>query len=390
VKQDREGAMKYWPIVWAGIWRRPARAALTMISVVSAFVLFGVLQGFTSGLDSLIAAAHADVLIVQSQVSNIDPLPIAAAGDISRVPGVKVAARILFLGGPFRGPTEFLGAIATDPDELRRLDDQLRITPAQWAALKATRSGALVSSDLAKLYDLKIGDRIPLKPTYWPNKDGAHLWPVDIVGLYPADPDDAFFGRGVILNYDYIDQSRATGAGTVNVFDVRIDDPRQAPQIAAAIDRLFANSAHATRTFSQRQLAQASVSQIGQVGLAVKLISGAVFFALLFSVGAVMIQSGRERTGEFAVLKTLGFTDAAVLALILAETLIFCLAAALLGLAISKFLFPVVVKAIQFNLTPGPMIGTGVALAALLALATGAIPAWRASRLSIVDALAGR
>ena len=383
--------MKYWPLVWAGIWRRPARAVLTMVSVVSAFVLFGVLQGFTSGLDSLISAAHADVLIVQSQVSNIDPLPISAARDIMGVSGVKVAARILFLGGPFRGPKEFLGAIAVDPDELRALDDQIRVTPAQWTSLKATRSGALVSSDLAKLYDLKIGDRIPLKPTYWPNKDGAHLWPVDIVGVYPANPDDAFFGRGVILNYDYVDLNRARGsAGTVNVFDVRIDDPRKAPQIAAAIDRLFANSAHATRTFSQRQLAQASVSQIGQVGLAVRLISGAVFFALLFSVGAVMIQSGRERTGEFAVLKTLGFTDAAVLALILTETLIFCLAAALLGLAISKFLFPVVVKAIRFNLTPGPMIGAGVGLAVLLALATGAIPAWRASRLSIVDALAGR
>jgi putative ABC transport system permease protein len=122
----------------------------------------------------------------------------------------------------------------------------------------------------------------------------------------------------------------------------------------------------------------------------VQVISGAVFFALLFSVGAVMIQAGRERTGEFAVLKTLGFTDGAVLALILVETLVFCVVAAAVGLAISTLLYPVVVKAIQFELTPGPIMGLGIVVAIVLALLTGAIPAWRASRLSIVDALAGR
>jgi putative ABC transport system permease protein len=382
--------VKYLPLIWAGIWRRPARAALTMISVISAFVLFGVLQGFTAGLGKLVATAHADVLVTQSQISNIDPLPISMAADIARVPGVKVAGRLLFMGGPFRGPNEFIPADAVDPDELRAADDQLRITPAQWAALKATRSGALVSSDVAKLYDLKVGDRLPLKPNFWTNKDGTHAWQVDIVGIYPGDSNDAFFGRDVILNYDYIDQSRATGVGTVNVFDIRIDDPRHAPQIAAAIDRLFVNSSHATRTFSQRQLAQASVESIGQVGLAVRWITGAVFFALLFSVGAVMIQSGRERTGEFAVLKTLGFTDWAVLALILTETVVFCVAAAAMGLGLSTLLFPIVVKIIQFNIAPGSTMVVGIGVAIVLALLAGAIPAWRASRLSIVDALAGR
>ncbi|MFI4934600.1 MAG: ABC transporter permease [Caulobacterales bacterium] len=382
--------MKYLPLVWAGIWRRPGRTALTMLSVISAFVLFGILQGFTAGLGKLVANAHADLLVTQSQVSNIDPLPIAMAKDIGRTPGVKVVARVLFLGGPFRGPNQFIPAAAVDADELRALDDQLHISVDQWAALKRTRSGALVSADLASLYGLKVGDRVPIKPTYWTNRDGTHLWPVDIVGIYPENADDNLFGRGVVLNYDYVDQSRAAGAGTVNVFVVRIDEPLKAGQIVAAIDRLSANSAHATRTFSDRQLALASVSRIGQVGLAVRMITGAVFFALLFSVGAVMIQSARERTGEFAVLKTLGFGGGALLALILAETMTFCLAAAALGLAVSALLFPTVIKAIQFNVTPGPMMSFGLLVAALLALVTGAVPAWRAARLSIVDALADR
>jgi putative ABC transport system permease protein len=383
--------MKYLPLIWAGIWRRPARTALTMISVVSAFVLFGVLQGFTSGLDKLVSSAHADVLVTQSQVSNIDPLPLAMAADIARVPGVKLVARVLYFGGPFRGPTEFIPALAMDPDELRALDDQLLVTPDQWAALKARRTGALVSTEYAKLYDLKLGDRIPLKPQYWANRDGTHLFPVDIVGVYAADTNDTLAGSGVILNYDYVDQMRAPpGPGTVNVFDERVADPRQASEIAAAIDRLSTNSAHPTRTFSERQLAQESVSSIGQVGLAVQMISSAVFFALLFSVGAVMIQSGRERTAEFAVLKTLGYTDGGVFALILVETLILCGLAATVGLAASRGLYPIVVKATGFRLSAGPIFGTGFLVAAALALITGAVPAWRASRLSIVHGLAGR
>jgi len=384
-------AMKFLPLIWAGMWRRPARTALTMVSVVSAFVLFGVLQGFSSGLHQLIASAHADRLVTQSQVSNIDPLPVAMAADIGRTPGVKLVGKLLYFGGPFRRPGEFIGATAMDPDELRGLDDQLKVTPAEWAALKARRTGALISTENAKLYDLKVGDRLPLNPQFWANRDGTHLFPVDIVGLYQGDDTDPMIGSNVILNYDYVDQLRAPpGPGTVNVFIERIADPRQASQIAAAIDRLSINSAHPTRTFSERQLAQESVSSLGQVGLAVQMIASAVFFALLFSVGAVMVQSGRERTSEFAVLKTLGYTDRLVFALILVEALILCLLAATLGLAASRGLYPVVMKVTGFRLTAGPIFAAGLAVAAVLALVTGSIPAWRASRLSIVDGLAGR
>ena len=381
--------MKFLPLIWAGIWRRPARTVLTMVSVVSAFVLFGVLQGFTSGLNALVSTAHADILVTQSQVSDIDPLPVALASDIGRVPGVKVVGKLLYFGGPFRSPREFIGALAIEPDELRALDDQLAVTPAQWSALKEKRTGAIVSADRAKLFNIKIGDRISLTPNFWANKDGSHVWPVDVVGIYPADTND-FFAGGALLNYDYVDQARAAGAGTVNIFAERIADPTKASQIAAAIDALSTNSAHPTRTFSERQIAQESVSSLGQVGLAVQMIASAVFFALLFSVGAVMVQSGRERTAEFATLKTLGFTDNALFALILTETLILCALAASIGLAASRGLYPIVVKAIGFRLEAGPIFLTGFLVAAVLALVTGAIPAWRASRLSIVDGLAGR
>ena len=382
--------MKFLPLIWAGVWRRPGRTALTLISIVSAFVIFGMLQGFTSGLDRLVANAQADVLVTQSRVGPLDLLPLADLDALKRTPGVKAVARIVFFGGPFRRPGAFLPAHAIDPDEARAVDDKLRITPAQWAALKATKSGALAPADTAKLYGFKVGDRIPLTPQFYANKRGGKAFPVDVVGIYPSNPEDNVFGGIILLNYDYIDQIRVSGAGTVNDYLVRIEDPLKSGTLSLAIDRQFANSAHETKTYSLRQLALASVARLGDVGLAVRLISGAVFFALLFSVGSVMIQSGRERTVELAVLKTLGFGDAAVVALTIAEAVMICLAAASVGLLISAALYPTVMKAIQFNVKAGPALSAGLIVALLLALIAGAIPAWRAARLSIVDALAGR
>jgi len=382
--------MKFLPLIWAGVWRRPGRAALTMISIVSAFVIFGIMQGFTSGVDQLVASAQADLLVTQSKAGPLDPMPLADLDVLKRTSGVKAVARIVFFGGPFRQPGAFLAAQAIDPDELRASDDKLKITPAQWAALKATKSGALVPVDTAKLWGFKVGDRIPLTPQFYANKTGGKAFPVDVVGLYPADPEDYAFGGLIFINYDYIDQSRVTGAGIVNDYVVRIADPLQAPTLSLAIDRQFANSPHETKTYSLRQLALANVARLGDVGLAVKLISGAVFFALLFSVGAVMIQSGRERTNELAVLKTLGFLDPMLAALTIAEAIVVCVIAAAIGLALSTALYPIVMKAIQFGVRAGPALPAGLLVALILALVTGAIPAWRAARLSIVDALAGR
>ena len=136
----------------------------------------------------------------------------------------------------------------------------------------------------------------------------------------------------------------------------------------------------------------ASVDRLGDVGLAVQLISGAVFFALLFSVGAVMIQSGRERTTEFGVLKAMGFGDGTLIAMTLAEVLLLLsLAAAALGLAISTAVYPLAAHTTGFHVKAGPSaLPVGLAYAVVLALVAGSLPAWRAARLPIVDALAGR
>jgi len=381
--------MKFLPLVWAGLWRKPGRAILTLLSVANAFLLFGILQGFASGLDHAVAQTHADVLLTFSRVSQVEPLPLSHGEQIRAVPGVRGVTPMVPLISSYRTPTQFVPAEGIDPDQVAAVDPDLDLPKSMTDALKNTRTGALVSRNMATRFGWKVGDRVPLQAIQIANRDGSRTWPVDIVGIFPSK-SGTLFANAMLLNFQYIDEGRASGGGTVNIFFVRVNDPNRAGQVAQAIDRVFANSANETKTATVRQVAQDQIKQLGDIGFVINAIVGAVFFALLFSVGALMMQSMRERTPELAVLKTLGFTDGGLMGLILSESLIFCLVSAAVGLGLAALLFPVARQTIGFNVQAGPLMLTGFGLAVALALISGLPPAIRAMRLEVVDALAGR
>jgi putative ABC transport system permease protein len=383
--------VKYLHLVWAGVWRRPGRATLTLLSIVNAFLLYGLLQGFVSGIGSTVEDTHADVLITASRISQLEPLPMSQLAQIRAVPGVRSAVPVVIFHGSYKSaaPVNVRG-FAVDPDSFAATNTDEAIPSAQIEALKHTRAGVLVPSSVAAQFTLKVGDRLPLKSMLWTNRDGTNVWPLDVVGIYKANTNDLLFGSSLIANYDYVDQGRTQSNGTASIYLVRLNDPSQTSAVANRIDALFANSPDETKTESERQLVADSIKQIGDIGFVVRAIVGAVFFALLFSVGAVMMQSVRERTPELAVLKTLGFTDGAVMLLVLAEALILCLVSAAIGLGVAAMAFPLIKAGIGFNIQAGPVLLVGLALAVALALISGLPPAVRGMRLSIVDALAGR
>jgi putative ABC transport system permease protein len=380
--------MKFLPLIWAGIWRKPGRAVLTLLSVVNAFLLFGVLQGFASGLNHAAADTHADVLLTLSRIST-EPLPVAQLNQIKMVQGVRATTPMVPIISTYRTPTQIVPAVAVDPAQILAVDPGLTIPQSMINSLERNRTGAIVSRVLANRFGWKVGDRVPLKALNVTNRDGSPTWPVDILGVFSSS-GGTLFKNALLINFDYIDQGRTTNGGTAPVFVVRIDDPHNAGQIAARIDKLFANSANETKTATVRQIAQNNLKRIGDIGLVINAIVAAVFFALLFSVGALMMQSVRERTPELAVLKTLGFTDGGLMGLILAESLTFCLVSAAIGLGVAAMLFPIARRLIGFNIQAGPLMLTGFALAVGLALISGLPPAIRAMRLQVVDALAGR
>jgi putative ABC transport system permease protein len=380
--------VKFLPLIWAGVWRRPGRAILTLLSIVTAFLLFGLLQGFASGLNQAGSLTHADVLLTFSRVSQVEPLPVSQAAQIRTVPGVAAVTPVVLFTGTYRTVLQIVPAFAVDIDQLAAADPTL-ITPSQATAMRGHRAGALLSPMLASRYGWKAGDTVPVRSLMWSNRDGTQTWPLDVVGVHGGAKDDIFTNISLV-NYDYVDQGRTSAQGTASLFVLRVADPNHANQIASAVDRLFANSPHETKTATQRQLAQDQLKQIGDIGLVVNEIVAAAFFALLFSVGSVMMQSVRERTPELAVLKTLGFTDGGVMGLVLAEAITLCLLAAAIGLGLAYITFPAIRAATGFGIRGGPVMGVGFLIALGLALIVGLPPAIRGMRLSIVDALAGR
>ena len=246
--------MKFLHLVWAGIWRKPVRAILTLASIVMAFLLFGLLQGFVSGLGASVKLTHADMLLTFSRVSQVEPLPISEAQQIRTVPGVASVTPVILFIGSYR-------------------------TPAQLAAMKNDRAGALLSPAMAR-YGWKVGDKVPIRSALWTNRDGKNVWDLDIVGTHGGSTDDMFRNL-VLVNYDYVDQARTSSHGTASLFVLKIADPNRAAAIAQAVDALFANSPHETKTASQRQIAQDQLKQISGLGVAVQAILGPAFFAPL-------------------------------------------------------------------------------------------------------------
>ena len=375
--------MKFLHLVWAGIWRKRGRAILTLASIVNAFLIFGLLQGLSSGIDNVTKESNAAVLMTFSRVSQIEPLPMGHAAQIRAVPGVKAVTPMLIFTSTYRTPTQYVPAIAINVDEYKAVYPNVNISPAAQVAMRQTRNGMLVGERLAKAYGWKLGDTVPLKSMLWINRDGSSTWPVKIVGFLKSGP-------GAMVNYEYVDEGRTQAKGTSSFFLLKTADPKRATEIAAAVDKLFANSPYETRSITPRQMAQTQFKQIGDIALVINSIVGAIFFALLFSVGAVMTQSMRERIPELAILKTLGFTDRGVMGLLLAETLLFCLFSAAIGLGLAELAFPIVKKSIGFQAAAGPILFAGLGFAVALAVICGLPPALRAMRLQIVDALAGR
>jgi putative ABC transport system permease protein len=381
--------VKYLPLIWSGIWRKRGRAVLITLQILVAFLLFGLLQGMKSGIDRAIAETRADILIVHGRQGMEESLPLAQLPAIRALPGVKAVYVQNYIVGSYQKPTQLIVADAIDPDPQWADYPGLVVSKADLAAMTHDRTGALVNVKLARKYALKVGDRIPLKSTT-PQKDGSTDWNFVVLGTF-AETEHLGLEEAILINNAYLNEARADGKqNTVHHFIVLADDPKQIVAVAQAVDDRFANSVDETRTEPLREYAQSSFQSLGDLNFVVRSVVGAVFFALLFSVGAMMMQSFNERAPELAVMKTLGFSDHKIFWIIVMEALVLCVVAALLGLGSAALIFPLAQRFLGGASLPHTVLAAGVGFAAVLALISAALPAWRGMRLQVVDALAGR
>ncbi len=377
--------------VFANLFRKKTRTTLTLLSVMTAFLLFGLLQAvnvlFSAGADFV----GATRLVTQARVSFTTPLPLRLLPQIEAVPGVDEVMWQQWFGGVWQENTPLI-FFAADPQRMRAVYPEYVMSDDQWKAFETTRTSMIVGRQLADKYGWKIGDKVPIASNIFPQKDGSKAWTFDLVGIY--DGKDEQWQRQTNvgwINFAYFDEANQFGSGRAGTYTLKLADPDQAEQVAQAIDKMFENSPDETKTQTERDFNIGFFKQIGDIGLIVRWILFAVFFTLLLVVGNTMAQSVRERVPELAILKTLGFSDASVLGFVLAEALLICIIGGLVGMGIATLLGNMVSSSGNFPLAvDGRVWITGLAAMLLMSIAVGLLPALRAQRLKIVDALAGR
>lgn len=386
--------MNYLHLIRAALLRKRTRTLLTLLSIVAAFALFGLLDAVRVAFTAPDSVTGIDRLIVASRFSIIQPLPYADYDRIRRVPGVEEVAYVNWFGGVYQDPKNFFPNIAVSPKAYLDIHSEFALPQDQREAFLSTRTGAIVGAALADRFGWKVGDKIPLQATIFPNKDTGNAWTFDLVGIFHVDREEL---RGLeqqmIFRYDYFDEARQFGHGTVGWYVVKIDDPAHADRVAHDIDHMFANSSDETKTESEHQFQLSFAKQIGDIGLIVSAIMGAVFFTLVLLTGNTMAQAIRERIPEFAVLKTIGFSGRAVLGIVLGESITLLVIGGLTGLGVARAVLPLLGVATQGQLTlpmPASAWVLGTAITVVIGVLVGLQPALRAMRLNIVDALAGR
>ncbi len=380
--------MKFLPLIFQNLRRRPVRTTLTFLAAMVSFLLFGVLMilrlAFTMGVE----VAGADRLMMTHKMSIIQPLPLSYLDKVRATPGVSLVSYSSWFGGIYQDPANNVFQFAVEPTTYMQMYPEFKLPPEQMEAWLKDRQGMIAGKDLADRFGWKIGQKIPIIATFNRPKDGGTTWEFNLVGIY--DGAEEVDKTQFLFRHDYLTENRIGGDGLTGWYLIKVADPAQSEAVSAAIDAQFANSPTETKTQTEQQMARGFANQVGNIGFIVTAIGAVVLVSILLIAASQMSLSVRERTSEIGALKAIGFTDGHVLRLLLAESLLIAVLAGATGLGLAWLvgqggdptggLLPI------FTLRPGDA-AIGLALAAVVGVLAGMMPALAAMRLRISDAL---
>jgi len=372
--------------------KNKARSAFTFISIAAAFVLVTLLLAFERSMSAGVSVAGADRLITMHRLSFAHTLPLAHLDRIRQLDGVKDADHFLWFGAYHQEPKNQFGLFPTNIENLPSLYPEYKLASGDWDGLLRSRTGLLVGEELMRLWGWKLGQRVSVGSSIYPQKDGNLFWEFDILGTFKAETTTEELQA--FSHAAYFQEATAYGGSSTNWIISTLQQPGSADVVSAQIDTAFENSFSETRTSSEKAWVAGFMGQFANIGLIVNLIGAVVFFTLLLMVGNSMANSIRERTKDIGVLKTLGFSSRRILLLVIGEGLMIALSGGLVGIA-AGWLIVQALSAGMSGFLPDFTIGTdSVAIALCFAVALGVaaslFPAVRAMRVEIVSALARR
>lgn len=379
--------MRFRGLIFANLFRKKLRLILTIGSFAVALFLFAFLAVVRGAFNRGTDIAGADRLVTINRVSIIQPLPLAYRDKIQRIPGVKYVTHNNWFGGVYQDEKNFFPQFVIDVENQRQVIPELVVPDDQWQTFVKDRQGAIVGAKTAERFKWKIGDRVPIKTTIY----GGGTWDFNIDGIYhstKAGADETQFW----FQWDYLQEKVPERfKGQVGWYVVKLESPDYAVSAAKAIDEMAANSSYETKTETESEFAASWVKQFGNIQFLILTIGSVVFFTLLLVTGNTMAISVRERVGELAVLKAIGYSDRWVLFFVLAESLTIALVGGVLGLGLALLAIPALAAALNgllpaLILSPA-VLSFGLFIALMVGMVAGILPGIGAMRLRVVNAL---
>lgn len=389
--------MKYAPLLWSALLRKPVEALLMLLAITAAFTLFGIMVGLNATYRVVVASARMDRIVVSQKFPDSSPggMPLALGGVLARVDGVTAVGAEMGLPAYYQTRANAVTVLAMD-EGMRTARSEIPLSAAQWDQLQSTPSGVFITRANARRLHLTQGDPFPLVPLDIAAVAGRRSLEFTVLGVMNDDPQWDY--RLALANSRYVDSLRSPDQqGLVWEFRLAVRDPSRSGEIAHQIDRRFANSGTATRS----QPLRASLQTSANFGLPIEAVTWTVgaagLFVVLLLVGNAITESIDSRRAEFAVLSTIGFSNAVVYALIFAETLLPCMAGAVIASALSprlaalpRNLIPPGFAGLPPNMFRSEELSWALVCALLLSLIVSVVPSLKLQRMNVAAVLSGR
>ncbi len=376
---------RFLPLIWRNAMRSKRRTVLTVSSIIVSLFLFATIRTVLTSFDASLETADAARLVTRRSTSLTFPLPLSYRDRLAQIPGVEAVTWSSWFGGVYIDERHFFMQLAVDPETYIPMYSEYVLEPKEIEDFQRERTACIVGEKLAAKYGFGHGDRITLQGTIYPG-----TWDFVVRGIARAPEGRDLDTNFMLLSWDYLNE-RIGNPGVVGIYTTKLSDPTRAGEVSRLIDATFANSAAETKTETEKAFQLGFITMLGNIRTVIFAIGTAIVIAIFLVSMNTMMMAARERTKEMAILKAIGFTDAAVLGLVLTESILIAITGGIVGTAFAKALFHFSDFTVggffpSFVVTWGTVArALGIALA--LGIISGAIPALNASRLRVVDAM---